>query len=368
MRIARVMLGLVLLGAAGFGGFVFTGDMLAATAPEPAGVAQSRQRGGATVVTVTPITTMLLAETVDAVGTTRARQSVTLHPAASGRIAEIAFGPGDVLREGDVVLRLEDGAARAGLASAEATRAEAQAAYDRQLRLEQSGSAAEATLQAARAALLRAEADRDMAQIALDDRELRAPYGGVVGFTELAHGQLVDSTTEVTTLDDLTLVEVAFSVPERFLAQLARGQAVSLSSPAYPGETFTGRLSAIDTRIDASSRSIALRAEVPNEDRRLAPGMFLRVSLVLAERRAPMVPEAALTVSGAQSYIHIVEAGRARRLEVRTGAQQGGLIEVAGGLPSGAEVILSNLHGLSDGAEVEIGQSAAAALPDEAQG
>ncbi|WP_428929002.1 efflux RND transporter periplasmic adaptor subunit [Marinibacterium sp. SX1] len=351
MKAIRILFGLILLCAAAVGGFVFTEDMLAATPP-----AQGGGRGGGPIAVETlPVEILTFSETVEAVGTTLARQSVVLQPTASGRVTEVAFAAGDRVAAGQALVRLDDAAARAGLASAEATVAEAEAAFDRQQQLEQRGSAAEATLQAARAAMLRAEAERDMAINTLDDRVLRAPFAGVVGLTDLALGQLIDSSTEITTLDDLSVVEVAFSVPERFIARLALGQQVALSSPAYPAETFTATIRAIDTRVDQTTRSIALRAAVPNDDGRLTAGMFMRVSLVLGQRQAPAVPERALSVAGASAFIHLAVDGVAQRVEVGTGSQQGDLVEVTGtDLAAGAPVIVTNLHRIGDGSEIEV--------------
>ena len=207
------------------------------------------------------------------------------------------------------------------------------------------------------------EAERDMAINELEDRVLRAPFDGLVGLTDLARGQLIDSSTEVTTLDDLSVVEVAFNVPERFIARLARGQTVTLSTPAYPDREFTATIKAIDTRVDQTTRSIALRAEVPNDEGRFTAGMFMRVSLVLDQRQAPAVPERALSVAGAMSYVHVIEDGSARRIAVTVGSQQGEMIEVSGELVAGTPVIVSNLHRVGDGTEVElIPQAEAAAV------
>lgn len=353
MKSIRILLGLVLLAAAAVGGFEFAGRMLAATPPSSGG----QRGGGAVVVETQPAEVLTFLESVEAIGTTLALQSVTLRPSASGRVADVAFSAGERVETGDVILRLDDAAARAALASAEATVAEAQAAYDRQSRLEQLGSAAEATLQSARAALLRAEAERDMAINELDDRVLKAPFGGVVGLSDISLGELVDSSTVITTLDNLSVVEVAFSVPERFMARLAKGQQVQLQSPAYPDETFTGTIRAMDTRVDQATRSIALRAEVPNDNRRLTAGMFMRVSLVLDQREACAVPERALTVAGAQSFIHVVQDGVARRIEVTIGSQQGDMIEVSGDLPDNPQVIVTNLHRLGDGVAVTVAEA-----------
>ena len=182
---------------------------------------------------------------------------------------------------------------------------------------------------------------------------LNAPFDGIVGLTDLAPGQLIDSSTAIATLDDLSVVEVQFSVPERFLARLEMGQKVQLTSPAYPDQVLTGTIGSMDTRVDRSTRSIAMRAEVPNPDGRLKAGMFMRVGLVLNEGQARAVPERALTVAGAQSYVHVAENGTARRIEVTTGRQRDGMIEIVTGLPDDAQVIVTNLQKVSDGSKIE---------------
>lgn len=358
MKTLRTLIGLVILVAATLGGFQLTERMMAATPP---GIGNSSGRGPVEV-DVVPVEALVFTEALEAVGTTLARQSVTLRPSASGRLMEIAFSAGDTVVEDQVIVRLDDAAARAALASAEATVAEAEAAFERQRQLQQLGSAAEATLQAARAAMLRAEAERDMAINDLKDRDLVAPFAGVVGLSDAALGQLVDSSTEITTLDDLSVVEVAFSVPERFIARLQKGQQVELISPAYPDTPFIGTIRAIDTRVDQMTRSIALRAEVPNDDGRLTAGMFMRVSLVLDRRKKLAVPERALIVAGPQSFIHVYDGGLARRIEVTTGAQQGDMIEITGDLPGDASVIVSNLHRLGDGTEVSLAETVQAGM------
>ncbi|MEB3420633.1 efflux RND transporter periplasmic adaptor subunit [Salipiger marinus] len=353
MRLARILLGIVLIAGAGFFGFQMTGSFLAA-APEPGpGAGPGSGAPQALRVMTEPVEELDFAETVEAVGTTRARRSVELRPTTSGRVETLSFAPGDEVTAGTVLLRLEDASEQAALKAAEATLAEAQAAFDRQERLQASGSASEAAFDSARATLLRAEAERDMAAAELDDMVLRAPFDGVVGFTDLAEGQLVDSADPVTSLDDLALVEVAFSVPERVMGRVRLGQTVSLISAAWPDRVFAGSISAMDTRVDPATRSVALRAEVDNFDRALKPGMFIEVTLVLSERRAAAVPERALTVSGEQSYIHVVRDGRAARVDVVAGQSMGSRIEVSGDLEPGTLVITSNLHRISDGASVD---------------
>lgn len=357
MRALKLVLGVVFLAIAAVGGLYVTDRLLAAQnqAATPSRAAPDE----ALRVETVPLREMDFTDTIRAVGTAGARRALELLPDADGRITRIAFRPGDQVAAGDVLLELDDRAELADLKAAEATLAEAQAAFARQEQLNRSGSASDAAYQTARAALLRAEAERDRAQIALEDRRLRAPFAGVVGLTDLVEGQMIDTATTITTLDDLSVIEVDFSVPETLLPRLKHGQRVELISAAWPGRIFVGTISRIDSRVDAATRSIALRAEIANDDRALAGGMFLQVRLVLDEYRRPAIPERALSVEGDRSLVMLAENGVARQAEIVTGQQIDGMVEVVSGLPPSAQVIVTNLHRVAPGMEIE-----AVPLPD----
>ena len=356
MRAVRAVLGLIVILAAAAAGLYLTGRLLAAPDPQDGvGVAG----GGAVPVQTVPVGTASFSETVRAVGTARARRAIDLTAESGGRIARIAFQPGAQVAQGDILLELDDRAERAEVKAAEATLAEAQAGFDRQERLNRSGSASDAAYQTARAALLRAEAGLDLARIALDDRSLRAPFAGVVGLTDLVEGQMIEAATPVATLDDLSVIEVGFSVSETLLPRLALGQRVDLTSAAWPGRVFQGRISRIDSRVDAATRSVAIRAEVANNDRALAGGMFLLVTLVLDEAQALAVPERALSAEGDVNLVLVAENGAARRAEIRIGRQNGDLVEVLEGLDPGAQIIVTNLHRIQPGSAVQATPQAA---------
>ena len=350
MRAVKAALGLIVILAAAAGGLYLTDRILARQ--DPAARLSQRDDGPLKVETI-PVEMTTFSDTIRAVGTARARRAVELIPEASGRIARIAFSSGDEVQAGDLLLELDSRAEQADLNAALATVTEAQAAFARQERLNQSGSASDATYQTARAALLRAEAERDRAMVALEDRSLRAPFSGVIGLTDLVEGQLVDTSSVIATLDDLSVIEVDFSVPETMLPRLQRGQRIDLTSAAWPGRVFQGNITRIDSRIDAATRSIALRADIPNDDRALAGGMFLQVELVLDEHRRPAIPERALTVEGERNLVLVVEDDTARQVEIVTGQQLGGLVEVISGLDPDARIIVTNLHRVMPGMSVE---------------
>lgn len=361
MRIVKTVLAAMIVAIAGYGGLVLSDRWLTATGEAMV----SPPDAAALRVDTVPVTMATFSETVRAVGTTRAIRAVDLTPQAAGRIVQIGFTPGGTVARGDLLLQLDDRAERADLKAAEATLAEARASFDRQQRLHRAGSASDAVFQGAQAALLRAEAARELAQVALEDRRLIAPFDGVIGLSDLVEGEWIDSSTSVATLDDLSVIEVAFRVPETLLPRLRHGQRVNLTTAAWPDRVFQAGLSGIDSRIEAQSRSVALRATIDNADRALAGGMFMQVELVLEEYQRPTIPERALSVDGPREMVMLADGGVARQIEIATGQIRGGLVEVLSGLDSPdtntdagpasgpVQIIVSNLQRVRDGMAID---------------
>ena len=349
MRFVKATIGAIVIIAAAAGGMTLSDRLL--SEPEQAR-RPSDGAGEAVPVETVAVQTARFVDSVRAVGTARARSAVELMPEASGRITRIAFRPGAQVERGDVLLELDDRAEQADLAAAEATLAEADAAFARQEQLNASGSSSDAAFQTARAAQLRAQAERDRAQVLLEDRLLRAPFSGVIGLTDLVEGQMLDSGTPIATLDDLEVIEIDFGVPETLLPRLAVGQGVQLRSSAWPDRVFDATISLVDTRVDAATRSIALRAQMPNPDRALTGGMFLQVELVLDQRERPAVPESALSVEGDVQRVLIVQGNEAAWADIQVGQQSDGLVEVLAGLDLGTQIIVSNLHRVDAGTAV----------------
>lgn len=356
MQILRVICGLVLLVAIGYGGLQLGRAALNESDEGEGGVSG---RGGGSVAVRTDLARQTdFADRIRAVGTTRALRSVEIFPMASGRVEEVVFAAGQHVEAGDLLLRLDDGAERAALDSARATLAEASAALDRARRLVNSNVASDASQEATRAMMLRAEAEVAQAEVALAHRIVRAPFAGIVGRTDLEVGSRAESATPIVWLDDLSEVEIAFTVPERHRASMRVDQPAQAATDAFPGRVFEGRVSEIATRVEEATRSVTVRARLPNDDEALVTGMFMNVTLFLNERSAPAVPEAALSVEGLHAFVHVVADGAVERREVRTGASADGRVEIAEGLSAGEAVAVSNLHRLSDGAAVEVERAA----------
>ena len=358
LKIAGILVVVAVCGAVGFWG---TGELLSQE-----GDAEGESQGGgprATRVTVAAPEMTTVEDSFAAVGTILPVRSIELRPLAQGRVVEIGVDSGEAVERGDLIFRLDDRAARAALADAEATLRETRAEFERIQELASEDVAAEARLETARGAYRRAQAAVDEATAVLEDRSLTAPFAGVVGIIDMDPGEYVDSATDVSTLDDLSSVQADFALPERYFERAEAGQKVRVTSAIYPGRTFEGEVSVKAPRIDAASRSFAARVRMDNADRLLASGMFVTAELIFQTYEAPTLPDDAIISEGDATYVYIVEDGTARRTEVSVAPAEGGRTEITEGLPDEARVVTTGWDTLSDGAPVEVAEDPA---PEEA--
>lgn len=293
-------------------------------------------------------------ERLEAVGTARANEQVTIAAPVTERIERLYFDDGDFVRRGQLVAMLDQGQEVAALNAAQATERQAKAQLDRVSSLSRSGFATATLLdtQVATAARARAEADDARARIA--DRTIRAPLSGHVSLRTISAGSIVAAGAPIATVSDLSRIKLDFTVAETALRSLRPGQAIDVAAAAYPGETFNGAISTIDPLIDPSTRAVLVRAVLPNPGARLKPGMLLTVHVRTAERTAMSVPELSVIGEGEERYVYIVgKDGKAARTPVKTGLRDAGYIEVQG-LPAQARVISEGVVKVSDGVTVKI--------------
>lgn len=316
-----------------------TDDMRGADAT-PVGVASPETRRIEDVLTTT--------------GTIRPIRSVEVVPNVPGRVTSVPVSSGQKVEEGDLLVQLDDRAARAALADAEATLSEARQSYNRIERLAQGNAAAESQLESSRATLLRAEAAKMAANADLEDRAIMAPFSGTLGVIDINEGAYLDGTVPVTRLLDLSTVEVRASLPEQYFDDVAPGQTLQVTTPAYGDEMFEGRVTLRAPEIDQETRSFQIRAEIENPDARLASGMFAYARLLLETYDGIAIPDAAIISEGLESYVYTVADGVATRIDISPGRSLGELTEVREGLRLGDRVVAAGWDQLSDGAEVDI--------------
>jgi membrane fusion protein, multidrug efflux system len=313
------------------------------------------------------VTTIVLApqtfsDSLQALGTAQARESVTVTAKISDVVTRLAFDSGQRVRAGQLLADMNSRAQQADVAAAQA------ALRDAEQQLRRGGELAQAQL-LARGQYDTLRANRDAAAAALQarraavaDRTIVAPFAGVLGLRQVSVGALVAPGTVITTLDDDSTIKLDFTLPEAALSALASGQAIVAASDAWPGITFDGRIADIDSRVDPQTRAVRVRAELPNPDAKLRPGMLLRVQVQLPSRQALVLPELAVQQEAEQGYVFRVGAGdTVEQVPVTLGARQRGQVEVVSGLKAGDRVVVEGTVKLHAGSRiVEAGKVTAA--------
>ena len=292
-------------------------------------------------------------DTLQALGTAKARESVTITAKVSDVVTRLTFDSGQRVRAGQLLADMNSRAQQADVAAAEAALRDAgqQAVRGGELARQQLMARGQYdTLRANRDA---AAASVQAKRASVADRTIRAPFAGVLGLRQVSLGALVTPGTVITTLDDDSTIKLDFTVPEAALSSLRAGQAITALSDAWPGTTFDGRIANLDSRVDPATRAIGVRAEIPNPDGKLRPGMLLRVRVQLPERQALVLPELAVQQEADQGYVFRVgPGGKVERVPVRIGTRETGLVEIASGLKPGDRVVVEGTVKLHPGSRV----------------
>jgi membrane fusion protein (multidrug efflux system) len=297
-------------------------------------------------------TTKPLGLVIEAVGTARANESVDVTSKASNIVAAIRFEDGDSVRKGSVLVELDATEAQAALAEAEAALAESENQYKRSRDLYSQQALSVAQLDLIEATLKGNRARVGVAKARLEDTLIRAGFDGRTGFRRVSVGGLVSPGTVVTTLDDTSVIKLDFTVPETYLYALERGLPVTATTVGLPGKVFQGAVSHLDSRVDPVTRSITVRAELPNRNGLLRPGMFMTVTLRGEETSSLLVPEEAIVPEQGKAYVFAMREGVAERREVRLGKRRPGEVEIVSGLAENERVIIEGTQNIRDGSRV----------------
>lgn len=293
--------------------------------------------GGPVVIEAEPVRVAELLDAVTAVGTLRSAESVVLKSEIPGRIARVMFADGSQVAKGDALIVFDASVQQALVNQARAERDLAAAKLKRTEELFQKKFLSAAALDDAKATEEIAAAKLALAQANLDKMTIRAPFAGQIGIRQVSVGDYLKEGVELVNLEDLSSMKADFRVPEQISGRLAVGQTVQLQSDAFAGANFPAKVVAIDPAVDASGRSLLLRAELRDVSRRLKPGMFVRVRLVLESRpNAIVIPEEALVTAQNRLTVFKVVEGKAVATPVVTGLRsqldQRAVVEVTKGL------------------------------------
>jgi len=292
---------------------------------------------------------------IPAVGSLRSDESVQIAPEIAGRIAEIRFQEGEPVKEGDILVKLDDALAQADFADAEARYNFQKANFDRAETLVRSRNIAERAHDEARQNFETARATLELARVRLAKHTIRAPFSGIVGIRALSVGAFVNVGAPLINLEKIDTLKLDFKIPEIFLADVQVGQTVDVTVDALPGRTFQARIYAIDPLIDVNGRALQIRARLNNPDLVLRPGLFARVVVRgRTEREVVLVPESAVVPRAGETFIFRVEDGKAVESRIELGNRRAGMVEITSGLTDGATIVTAGHQRLKNGATVDV--------------
>lgn len=323
--------------------------------PVPALAQAAAGKPSAVPVKASPVRVSTLSTEVSAVGTLLANESVMIRPEIAGRVVAIHFDEGQSVPKGARLVTLDQAEYQAILAQSEAEAKLATRRYERSRELRKQNFISQEAVDEARSNLDRSVARRQETEAKLAKSELRAPFSGVVGLRQVSPGAYVKEGADIARLEDIDSIKVDFRIPEVFVGALRPDQEATVRVDAFPNQSFKGRIYALEPGVDEKSRTLLVRARIPNKDRKLRPGMFARVVLTLGTRDAAIVvPDQAIVPRGESVFVYRVVDGKAALTPVTTGARAPGEVEIVKGLSPQDVVVVDGQIKLQDGAPVTI--------------
>lgn len=306
-------------------------------------------------VNAATLTPEKLEEHIRAIGTFNADESADIRSEIPGRITVVSFTEGQQVKKGDVLLQIDDSIYRSELVQAEANLELSRLTYERTKELQKKGAASTQLRDETVAQLKEMEASVELAKTRLEKTNIRAPFDGLIGLREFGEGDYVDTGSIITHIEAVNPMKVEFSIPEKYFSYLMVDLPLDITVDAYPGKTFHGKIFAIDSRVDVDTRTIRVKALLPNADGTLRPGMFAYLGLLVTHSDdSIMVPEEALIPQGDKVFVYKVVDGKASFTEITIGSRRIGKVEVLGGLKAGDTVITAGHMKIRDGSAVTV--------------
>jgi membrane fusion protein (multidrug efflux system) len=305
---------------------------------------------------------------LEAVGSLRAVKGADLSLEVSGVVDAISFNSGDDVNEGAVLMKLRSDDDQAKLESLQATADLNQITYDRDQKQFKLQAVSQATIDTDAANLKNAQAQAAQQQAILDKKTLKAPFTGHLGIRAVDLGQYLGAGTVIVTLQALDPIFVDFFVPQQSIDQLKLGQQVAVKIDAFKDQTFPGEISAINPKVDSSTRNVQVRAALKNADHKLIPGMYATVDISTgAPQNYVTLPQTAITYNPYGNTVYIVDdkgkdaSGKsqlvARQNFVTTGTTRGDQVAILKGVNEGETVVTSGQIKLHNGSTVLIDNS-----------
>ena len=315
------------------------------------------------------VTTIIAAQeewpaTLNAIGTVAAVQGVTVTADLSGIVSRISFDSGKTVQKGDVLVQLDTRQEEAQRSGAESQLQLARLNFQRMQGLVEQDAVSRAEYDAAAAAFKQAEARLGEIRATIERKTIRAPFSGVLGIRQVNLGQYLTGGDPVVPLQALNPIYVNFGVPQQEATEMHIGRGVRITVGELGGGEFTGRISALDSVVDQTTRNVQVQATLPNAGGRLKPGMFVQTQVTLgADRHVVALPASAINYAPYGDSVFVVGDMKnpkgqtyrgVRQQVVKLGAARGDQIAVLSGINPGEEIVSSGVFKLRNGAPVQV--------------
>jgi membrane fusion protein (multidrug efflux system) len=305
------------------------------------------------------------APTLSSVGSISAVQGAMVATELAGVVSQVAFENGGVAKKGDLLLQLDASAEEAQLHSAEADLELARSDVDRSRDLAARKVISKAESDAAESKLKQKEGSVDQMRSMITKKTLRAPFDGALGIRQVNIGQMVNAGQQIVALTSLDSVYVDFALPQQYLSQLSSGLDVRVLTDAIPGREFHGKLTAINSMVDTSTRNVTLQATLQNPDHALRPGIYGKVEVMLPEKaRTLIIPGSAVSYAPFGDSVFVIEKKKdektgkesqtIRQQFVRIGEARGDFVAITNGLKAGDTIVGTGVFKLRNGMAVTI--------------
>ncbi|WP_424926503.1 efflux RND transporter periplasmic adaptor subunit [Amaricoccus tamworthensis] len=312
-------------------------------------------RGGrTTTVVLEPLEERSYPLTLRTVGSATSLRKTSVRVGGTGDVVETFLQANALVERGDVLLRLDDRAERLSLEIAQAELERARDTVTRYQSLQSAGNLtlADVTLSEAQVDLRLAQANVGMAEVALEDRTLRAPISGRLGLSDVQEGDRVSEGDIIVTIDDSSTLIAEFEVPERSIGLLEAGKKVLVGTPTYAGRVFEGKITGFDSRLDSITRSATVRAEIDNSDGLLLAGMTFTIRMIEETEPLPVLPATAITWERDGAGIWISDNGRATRIPVTIRYRDGDEVWIDADVAPGTQVVTEGAAKLREGSAI----------------
>jgi membrane fusion protein (multidrug efflux system) len=291
---------------------------------------------------------------LSAVGSLRAINGVTVSTDLAGIVSEIAFQSGTRVKKGDLLVRLDTQQEEAQLRSAEARRDLAQTNLERYRSLVADGAVAQSEYDAAESEYRRAVAAVDEARALIARKTIAAPFDGLLGIRQVDLGQYLNVGAPIVQLESVDPIYVEFSMPQQNLGQIAAGKSLRITAAGITGE---GEVTAIDSRLDESTRNVLVQGTIRNPDGKLRPGMFVNVEVFLPAQTVISIPASSVSYAPYGDSVFVVKDGHVQQQFVKLGQTRGDQVAVLTGVKEGDEVVSSGTFKLRSGLPVQVNNS-----------